>query len=760
MNKLLALILLLSCTLWVYPYPIDKKAAYKLASTFMQSKRVVMNNRLPSMTRNLKAQKEAVAYYIFNAGDDHGFVVVAGDDAVSPIIGYADKGSFLPDSIPSDLQALLNSYSEEMTLLRSHPSLAAPVYRHKAINPLLSTLWNQSAPYNMYCPTVANETEQSVTGCVATAMAQVMYYHQWPQDATQEIPAYSYAYDQNTTVDIEAAPSTTFDWDAMRTQYGSETESDAAKAVGKLMYWVGRSVKMQYTSYGSGASSTLIPIALKRYFNYDDSTRLIVRSEHSSSEWDQIIYNELFLNRPVIISATSVSGDAENGHCFVCDGCDANGLYHINWGWGGYSNGYFRLSLLNPDGEGIGGIEGGGGYSLNQDAVVGIQPQKGSSMQADNRLTLSSFGTTASSVTKGNSGFRIPVSWSYSKTNDYDGKYDVRVGAYDASNNLKASKQFTYSTIMSGYIYNGPATNFYFKDLADGTYTIKMECSTDGTHYQTMRNGDIYFVTMTVSGTKATFAANGISITCSDMKVDGSLKAKESQTVTASIQNTGSGYTAELYLFAGSTRIGGSGVNIVPGESTDISFSWTPNSSGSYVLKVCSDADGKNILAKTNVTINAPASYSLSAIFPETDGKLSTNVLSGNITIKNDSTNDFSGNISIYLTYISGEYLAFLDRTTLRVDLAGGSSVTIPFSFSNLQTGMEYVLVVSYISNGSDQYITDKISYTVENTTGINRVRQSSSSSTPIYNLQGVRMPEGKLPAGVYIRDGKKFVVR
>lgn len=307
-------------------------------------------------------------FYVFNTGANDGFSIISADDCISPLIGYADSGSFDPENIPDNMREWLKGYQRQIEAIISsgyiEPQSRAAVSR-ASIAPLVTTRWNQSTPYNNDCP--MDGDKRSVTGCVATAMAQVMKYHNWPVKGTgSNTYTWKNSADEQKSLYMDFS-TITFDWANMTDSYSSESTSEQNAAVAKLMAACGYSVNMNYSSNESGAMSPMIAYALTKYFNYDGGIQYLLRDYYGIEEWENIIYAELAAKRPVVYDG--VTG-TNAGHEFVCDGYD-NGYYHINWGWGGISNGYFKLTLLSPEVQGIGGSTSG--YNFSQGATIGIQ---------------------------------------------------------------------------------------------------------------------------------------------------------------------------------------------------------------------------------------------------------------------------------------------------------------------------------------------------------------------------------------------------
>ncbi len=307
--------------------------------------------------------------FIFNAG---GFVMVSADDEVTPIIGYSMENPFDKNNIPPNAQDFFDSYSKEIkSIVEAHEKnlitlnewndLLANVFPKSvtgvtAVAPLCATSWNQSAPYSNLV--VTNTATGVPTGCVATAMAQVMKKWNYP---TTGAGSHSYTH---ATYGVQTANfgATTYVWASMINS-GSGTAAQNT-AVATLMYHCGVSIDMNYDPAGSGAYNTAVPSALINYFKYQPSAEAKFKSSFATDAlWQTLIQAEMDAGRPVMLAGSST---ASGGHEFVCDGYNTAGMkFHINWGWGGTSNGYFSLTALNPSGS---------NFSSDRQATIRIQP--------------------------------------------------------------------------------------------------------------------------------------------------------------------------------------------------------------------------------------------------------------------------------------------------------------------------------------------------------------------------------------------------
>lgn len=323
--------------------------------------------------KNLRSDKTNNApYYAFNL--EQGYVIVSGDDEMTELVGYAENGFFDAENVPPQMQLWLDGYAEYVAAVQSGKAKARKILLSDSpsvvVEPLVTTKWNQDAPFNNFAPeyTDDNNTQRCATGCAATAMAQIMKFHNWPE---QGVGHYSYEHQSFGTISSNFSEHI-YDWTNMIDRYNNGEYSNVqADAVALLMKDCGVSLNMNYGPV-SGASIYSYYPAFKNYFRY--SSRTVNRSGCETAEFTKIITDELQEGRPLIYCGTGEDG----GHAFVVDGYDTNYFLHVNWGWGGYSDGYFDMNYMDPTGLGIGG--GSGAFKWNQGIVLarplkdGVEP--------------------------------------------------------------------------------------------------------------------------------------------------------------------------------------------------------------------------------------------------------------------------------------------------------------------------------------------------------------------------------------------------
>lgn len=326
------------------------------------------------------SSETATSYYVFDNGSDKGFTIVSGDDELPEIVGYSAHGNSEHLMKTEGCAAFLKAYQKFVAAFTQGDAKARKIlaeqralkadgrYQQPKIAPLLGDIaWNQDPPYNKMCPEYI-DTVQSVTGCVATAMAQVMRYYKYPTELKADIPAYTTATNKLKVNAISKGEK--YDWDNMLPTYTEgEYNTTQANAVAKLMFHCGAAVQMDY---GDSSGALLRPEDMSTYFGYDaDLLQEVYRSVYTLAEWKKILDRELEAKRPIIYGGVR---SYERGHQFVCDGSDGAGLYHINWGWSGDCDGYFDITLLDPDVPGTGAGTPADGYNRDCSVIIGIAP--------------------------------------------------------------------------------------------------------------------------------------------------------------------------------------------------------------------------------------------------------------------------------------------------------------------------------------------------------------------------------------------------
>ena len=406
-----------------------------------------------------KAKNEHPLCYVLRV-NERGFVIVSGDERISPILGYSFENKYDKYNLPVDYLEWLNEMKQQIQRVRNDNNFvtsanvkemwADDYFENESLKsakssvaPLVSCIWNQGCSYNDFCPEDDRcPCSKVLAGCVAVAMAQIMYYWQYPSQ-NRYIPGYFD--DVNVTNESEIENSSygnlnalsgySFEWSKMLDDPYSFTSTRTSNPEARLIYYCGVAVKMNYGPNGSGANSGMAYDAFKDYFDYKQTLEIIWKSDYSNSEWTSILKEELDNNRPIYYRGSSESG----GHAFVLDGYDANDMFHINWGWGGNQNGYFYLNTSkSPDID----------YVNYQGAIIGIEPNNSEVNLAvnTNLITLDSNANSFSSFS-----ITSNTSWTVSKNQTW-----LSVSPTSGSNNatvtVTASSENTLEQNRTGTV--------------------------------------------------------------------------------------------------------------------------------------------------------------------------------------------------------------------------------------------------------------------------------------------------------------------
>ena len=628
MNKILLSLLAFMATIAVSAEQVTKQQALQKARQFMPDKQFAEGKAVASA----RGEASCDAFYVFNAEGNGGYVIVSGDDRTTEILGYSKTGNLDMDQLPENLKWWLDGYVRQIEALGTS---AKPVQKAKtrgadsweAIEPLIQTKWNQGTPYNLMCPDTKGRdwrddgfaTDNNgvystgnicVTGCVATAMAQMFYYWKYPEAC----PALDGYVTWTHKWSMKALPEIKIDWDAMEKSYNRNDTGESATAVATLMRYCGQAVDMNYTSDASEASVN--PSVLINVFGYSKNIRRLYRNTYSTKQWEEIIYAELTAQRPVFYSGQAEDG----GHQFIVDGYDGNGLFHMNWGWGSmHADEYFVLSLADPFGQGIGGSASNGAFQFDQNALVGVEPGSSEEKMIPQIESLIDLKTMDYTRTDTDNDFTdvqfsgsfythynlpptenlyVYVGWALCQNGEI--KSVVAEKLYDIAAGKPYSGKDTYSNVTFG----AGMTLGKYEICQVYKYPGNAEWSLCTPHSETyFYMAEVTETTLTIRQTQSSFKVNSINVP--DFP-----STKNPLDVTLNVTNDGETFEqvvrlwtqkegeAEWSLVAKATR------TIDPGESDDVVMSFIPSVAGTYTLKV-TKADSEEALNSATVTIFA-----------------------------------------------------------------------------------------------------------------------------------------------------------
>lgn len=488
--------LMMSCYFGTFASPVSVQTAQKVAENFIAKKAFGPGGSNVQLTKTYTAKGNSgqSSIYVFNVNSGTGFVIVSGDDAVTPVLGYSSSNQFPADVTNAEVAYWMDGYNEQIsTVIDNHVAATAEIakdwikwtnnepsqdlFKGTAVAPMLTTLWDQGDYYNALCPT------GTPTGCVATAMAQIMKFWGHPT-----VGAGSNTYTSPAGVLTVNFATSNYDWANMPNTVVSGSSAVQKAAVAKLMYDCGVSVNMSYQSSASGAYviSSQSPIqncsehALKTYFSYSSDILGVPRSSYTDAVWNNMLKAEIDAGRPLLYTGYGASG----GHAFVFDGYDNDIKFHINWGWGGMSNGYFVVNNLSPSALGIGG--GGGNFNNGQQVLMKISPsnifpvlQINSAITADkvNLAPQEAFTVTASVKNNGSGNFT-------------DGLFNAAV--YKASNDelVRYIQSLPGQNIAAGAVGSAVFVSPGIPDMTAGQYYVKILYKiTSAGQWQVVDNG-------------------------------------------------------------------------------------------------------------------------------------------------------------------------------------------------------------------------------------------------------------------------------
>ena len=713
MKKTLFLVLILGLVRGtVQAAPVSESSARAVAAQFMVHKKLgVIATDSPKMLRGKASAQPAL--YVFNAQKNLGWVIVSGDDRTRQVLGYSAQGNYDPNDVPENMQAWLDQYVEEIACLDEDGNDDLPILgmlesseydvspKATAVAPFIQTKWNQGTPYYLKCPQI-NST-YCVTGCTATAMAQVMYYYQWPYSTSQNIPAYTI---QNTTYD--ALPRVAFSWSEMKKTYtSSDTDPSilANAAVAWLMRYCGQAVEMEYGTNSSGAHC--YSEVFGEYFKYSTKARKVRRCDYSYAQWENFIVTEVSALRPVIFVGMKHTG----GHTFICDGCDGSGYYHFNWGWSGNNDGYFLLTALNPKGGGIGSVPGNNGYAMQQYLIIGLEPNSVSTSELNSLVECSNAAVGQRNYTRSSSSdpFVIDVSSVFYNHSPVSRTYDLGWGVYKADGHTLYKLYTSVSNQSLGRHENYTMVRRlnFGKDYANGLYYLRPICRQSGNStWRPCHYSGADYIYAYISGNDATLYAinknNTNGVTASIISYGAVRKVNRPLEVTVRAGNKDLSDYTQFYLFEDDELVGANSLTLDKGNASTVKISYIPKTAGTKTLKITADRDGANIYCTGSVDVAASSAANLSMSYYVSGADASNNrtvigtSLPFTVTIKNDGTtvyNDFI--VAKFYKRING-YIYFVTTKEKGLNLAAGSTVREIFTFDNLEPGDYYAQFFYY----------------------------------------------------------------
>ena len=670
---------------------------------------------------------EAMAYAV-NLDNNEGFVLVVGNDQSHDILGYCDHGTFNEQQMPPNMRSWLKSYMasaagvKDVNTARSLRT-APGVPTKTRIAPLLKCQWNQDAPYNGLCPVI--DDQHCATGCTNTAMAQVMFYHKWPAGTTATIP--SYIPDNSGGTHYPTLPAlepTTFDWSKM---YPTYTNGEDGTEVARLFKYLGTA---SLTNYGkeSGATGYNAMLGIIKYFDYDASASTVWRRQRSYNEWIDMLYAELQAKRPVMFSGTTPDG----AHSFVVDGYLEEDIFHVNWGWGGYSDGYYKVLLMDPNEQGIGGSPNNDNYSMDQVAFFGVKPNEGGTAAPSKLAVLtnwllydaqgnSSFDGQSQETTSpyfDNSGYLVYIGMQSHYFNTVTGDFDLgcRLVKDDGSVTMDYPWEQSANFIPnSGYydhkkdLYIDPVAD---SRITDGDYKMYFisKLKTSDT-WQMNEGSENHYMLIHLDHAHNTLIAKAVSD-----EAELSVEEVKFQTPTPTVgkllvltvtikNNSPIAYHGDLGI---SKKEGGwldaKGCDVEPGQSIELNLSFKPQKAGelNYCIqdRINTLYTGTITVAENNqnsncdLTITHHITNAVGTEIPAPKAKL-------DLTVTNNSDHDYYGGIYIFCYKYNGDEVNMVHEVALE-SVPANQTVVLHRESPYLTGGERYRFSTMYIRNGAE----------------------------------------------------------
>ena len=754
--------------------PVDEQSARKLAGDFLRGKMPITRSS-NTITRAVTGVADGpdAGIYVFNS--DNGFVVISADDALPAVLAYSYGTPYDANKAPEAMKAMLSAYHHAVA---SACVTRADVPTHEKISPLIKTQWDQLTPYNNMCP------NKYPTGCLATAVAQVMYYHKYPAN---------------------------YDWDVMKTSYVSTDTGDAVDAVAKLMADVGDKLYMHYEEDGSSSYLVDGSEALRYEFGYSESTEYVERDSYTAKSWDELLYNELASSRPVIFAAQSMTPTGLSGHGFIIDGYevkDGVGYFHVNWGWSGRSDDYFLISVLNPKYQYTGGGAGSSGYSFEQQAVIGIQPAE-TPMEKTTRFATQycyikddESVYTRSSTSDDFSPIKVYYNvWNIVKPEE-SRQFDAGIALYKDreliaildSVHLKdiihGGSPMGYSDVVN--VKSQPVS--IGKDLPNGKYQIRVISRlTDTADWTWAMMAACRYVELTIEDNTMTTATYGNSdgytsendFTINNVVVSGSKKVGEPLTITINLTNNSMSNNSPIYLWGNASLeqgtdsyqcLGGGGSNLSPGETGEMVLEYTPQRAGDFKFILSgSSANCKTPLYTFDVSVSGmylvmQLAVEKSTPQPNETNKVDGTTLEGTVTLLNYGSENYDDKVYVRLMGLGdNEYDENVEYST---QITIKETADIKFSFADLTPDNSYLLLVTamdgdnqmplnYKKEGKKITYYKKYVYQMTESSGLQSIKLDQADAE-VYDIRGVRQGKASdiksLPKGIYIINKKKVI--
>ena len=806
MRNLFVTLFVFATSMMVMANPIGQEKARKIAQEFMASNNCNSrsNSRVAASTTRQLSFKDIGMKNLYAFADETsgGFVIVADDDSVEPVLAYSETDDFNLYTMPTAMQMMLLGYEQQISNMRkvqgnphSKTRQATANPDREAIAPLVKTMWHGYLPLNYNCPFDQNAGRNTLVGCVAVTLAQLMYYYQYPQGTTLTIPAYTTAEGYK----MQALPPTTFDYSKMHLNYDNVYDGDRETIdpndpsiieVTKLVLYAGCALRMQYSVNGS--ASVFDNDTIAKYFGYDKGARYLLAGNYPHDVWEEMVYQELKAGRPVPYRAGAVGNQS---HEFIIDGYDGKGYFHANLGKNGRggTNVFYRLGVINECAGQTSQVEFSG-YNVSQAGYFGFQPDKGNDAMPVVSVNYGSYALPQADFARSSADddFKDIVLNAELKRLDNNGHtMDYGWGLFQ---NGLLKKELCSST--TGEVITPLNTSFNMGGgLADGTYQL----------FPIFRNHDakeweayLEYLYTTDDGTPmrhytATIDGNSLHIGVSSTEPNLEISkveyyaAYEGEKLNARVwfTNNGTNYENELFLWIDGEMRTGVGAYVNPGMSDYIDFCTASPTIGTHDVKIYSDWDGRKVIYTGTLTVTEAPKCNLEANVI-TEG-LKNGVVYNNLTVActltNVGTTTFANMVNVDLLVnkidekgnivddFDNGYPTWCWQRDYYLYLEPGESADISFSLGKeVLRPKDYIyeLRIIFYNNKStwgnlnigDRLYEETFTYNGDVSDGITPVALQTADDGICYDILGRRIRTNTMKAGIYIHNGKKILIK
>ena len=686
--------------------PVDRQKAMSEAKAFLAGKGITMTlqDNTPRKAKRQGINSDKSYYYIFNASGNNGYVIVSGDDTTYPVIGYSDQGNIDPDNMPDGLKHLLDAYVETIDELNSlqekgeltlDEEVAARRVKRamsvvkQPVKPFLTKFWGHRAPYSNLNPVIRDTL--CPTGCATVAVAEVMGFYSYPDKG----PALSAYVTATEGYHLDALPETPFEWENMLSNYNIEqSNATQRKAVAKLMQYLGQYMKSDYQTTSTPATSNLMPVVL-RALGYNTSS--LTKSESKLvNDWLDIFYNNVVNHHPVIVSGSNIAW-AGSGHVFILDGYDQDDYFHVDWGWTGDVQGYFRISEFSPYRNTIGYA-----YMRRLMFLYNIWP-KGQGSSTSGTKPYTSLQLLNIYVKDGE------IFTSRTNTSSSARTYEQGIALVGADNKMMRvlnSDTMTYkgssSALTSWTIFN-------IGDVRDGTYRIypvSRLIDGDGEWHFDVCNSANSCVRIGIKEGKASSLKALSAVIYNSFESDPSMGYYQGAVREMKLNLTNNmmqQLNKRLYFFEDDLPMHLNIARMPMCETGEVAFNYIPKTSGKHTLKLCTDTARTSILFQKEVTVSSAISYKLSASDLKIDNYdkeqkiLYGNTLRARFKLTNTGSTTYDDYIRLLVKQTSWH-----DTRKDIIHLAPGESMIIEFESKDLAYGISHPFLFYYKSKSSD----------------------------------------------------------